>query len=199
MAIIKIMKEEGRKLIRIENSFTLVELMVAMTIFIVFISIASAIFVNSLKTQKKINNLVEIADNSGLVIEQLVREIRTGYNFYEKLKNKEVVNVENTTTLEFYNYQGKKVKYGFQENNGQGKIIKEVDGIFYDLTPKDVDIDYLYFTVKQYNHYCHPWRVTINFNVGSKKTDIKQKIDLQASVSSRILPIESPGFVLDCR
>lgn len=202
------MIKKMKKILFNQQSFTLVELIVAMSVFVVFVSIASGIFVSSLKTQRKVNNLVEIADNSGLLIEQLIREIRTGYNFYNFLNNSSTVDIENTTTLEFYNHQRYLVKYFFQDNNGKGRILKEVVEVdrngnsstkLYNLTPKEIDINYLYFTVKQFNHYCQPWRVTINLNIGSSRNEIKQNIDLQATVSSRILPAESPGFILNCK
>ncbi|MEK7555321.1 MAG: type II secretion system protein [Patescibacteria group bacterium] len=63
------------------NAFTLIELLVAMGIFVIVISIVSASFIQALRTQRSISALMEANDNTSLVLEQMAREIRTGYRF----------------------------------------------------------------------------------------------------------------------
>lgn len=181
-----------------KKAFTLVELLVSISIFIIFVSIASAIFVSSLKTQNKVNHLVELADNSGIVLEQIMRDIRSGYNFYGFLDKNQIVNIENTSTLIFKDFNGRFIKYEFIDENGIKKIVKTINNLIrYDFTPKEVKINYLYFTIKQ-NHICHPWRVTINLNIGSNRKEITQNFDLQTTISSRILPIDKKP-TLNCQ
>lgn len=172
------------------KAFTLVELLVSVSIFIIFVSLASTIFVSSLKTQNKVNHLVELADNSGVVLEQIMRDIRSGYDFYGNLSQYQIVNAENTSTLIFKDVKDRVIQYKLVEENGVKKIVKIVNFLKeYDFTPKEVKINYLYFTVKQ-NHICYPWRVTINLNIGSANQTISQNFDLQTTISSRILPID---------
>jgi Tfp pilus assembly protein PilW len=74
-----------KKLFRKSNSsrsgVTLVEFLVAFSIFIVIISIAGGSFVRSARTQRAALQLMAVNDNMGITIEQMMREIRTGYNF----------------------------------------------------------------------------------------------------------------------
>ncbi|MFA5083928.1 MAG: type II secretion system protein [Candidatus Paceibacterota bacterium] len=69
------------KNLKLKNGFTIIELLVAMSLFIVFIVIASGSFVRALRTQRAIVSLIAANDNASLAIEQMAREIRTGSNF----------------------------------------------------------------------------------------------------------------------
>lgn len=60
---------------------TLVEFLVAFGIFAVIITIAGGSFVRSTRTQRAALQLMAVNDNMGITIEQMMREIRTGYNF----------------------------------------------------------------------------------------------------------------------
>lgn len=66
---------------KFQKGFTLIELLVAMSLFIVFIAIASGGFIRALRTQRAIVALMSVNDNASLVLEQMSREMRTGYNF----------------------------------------------------------------------------------------------------------------------
>jgi prepilin-type N-terminal cleavage/methylation domain-containing protein len=69
---------------KFEKGFTLIELLVAMSLFVVFIAIASGGFIRALRTQRAIVALMAVNDNTSLVLEQMSREMRTGYNFCTK-------------------------------------------------------------------------------------------------------------------
>jgi type II secretory pathway pseudopilin PulG len=60
---------------------TLVELLVAISLFIFFIAIAGGSFVRSARIQRAALQLMAVNDNMGITIEQMMREVRTGYNF----------------------------------------------------------------------------------------------------------------------
>jgi len=64
-----------------QAGFTLVELIVAMSIFLIAIVIIVGAFIRSLRTQRIVNHLMAVNSNTSLVIEQMAREIRTGYEF----------------------------------------------------------------------------------------------------------------------
>lgn len=63
------------------KGFTLVELLVAMGIFTIVISIATGGFISSLRTQRQVASLISAQSNASLVLEQMAREIRTGFLF----------------------------------------------------------------------------------------------------------------------
>jgi len=86
-------------------AFTLVELMVALAIFSVILTVSAAILLNSLKTARFVANQARATDNISLAMEQMVREIRTGSNIGETegfLKQ-----------ISFTNYEGEAVTYSF--------------------------------------------------------------------------------------
>jgi len=63
------------------EGFTLVELLVAMSVFIIVLTLAVAVFVNALRSQRFLTKLMAVNNNAGLVLEQMAREMRTGYKF----------------------------------------------------------------------------------------------------------------------
>lgn len=63
------------------SGFTVIELIVAMTIFVILMSIAVGGFVHLLKSQRVVAALMIANDSASLTLEQMAREMRTGYNF----------------------------------------------------------------------------------------------------------------------
>ena len=55
------------------NGFTLPELLVAMGLFLIVISIVAGAFVNSLRTQRATVELIAVNDNISLLLEQIAR------------------------------------------------------------------------------------------------------------------------------
>ena len=91
--------------IKIKNGFTLIELIITLGIFLILISIAIGGFINALRGQRVAVGLMEINDNMGLVLEQMAREIRTGYDF-----------IPASGELQFRNVKGKAVSYKLNNN-----------------------------------------------------------------------------------
>ncbi|PIR88844.1 MAG: hypothetical protein COU09_00245 [Candidatus Harrisonbacteria bacterium CG10_big_fil_rev_8_21_14_0_10_44_23] len=63
------------------QGFTLVELLVAITIFVVVMAIASNLFIGALRAQKSVVDLIAVNDNISLALERIGREIRVGNSF----------------------------------------------------------------------------------------------------------------------
>ncbi len=63
------------------SGFTLIELMVAMTIFIILVSLSTAIFIQTLRAQREITYITSDNESASEVLEQISRDIRTGYAF----------------------------------------------------------------------------------------------------------------------
>jgi prepilin-type N-terminal cleavage/methylation domain-containing protein len=85
--------------------FTLMELMVAMGIFAIVITIASSILLHSLKTTRFVANQAGAIDNISLAMEQMVREIRTGSGL--------VWSEGVSQSFTFVNYDGEVTMYSF--------------------------------------------------------------------------------------
>ena len=67
--------------IKTNKGFTLLEMTVAMTLFIVIVALTSGLFVRTLRTQRVISEISKTLDDATLAIEQMSREIRVGYGF----------------------------------------------------------------------------------------------------------------------
>jgi prepilin-type N-terminal cleavage/methylation domain-containing protein len=63
------------------KGFTIVELLIAVALFSVVISITSGVFIRSLRTQRIITSFIAANSNASLAMEQMAREIRTGQDF----------------------------------------------------------------------------------------------------------------------
>ena len=63
------------------SAFTLVEMLVAIALFSVVVSIAVGGFTRALRTQRQVIALIAANSNMSLALEQMAREMRTSINF----------------------------------------------------------------------------------------------------------------------
>ena len=158
------------------RGFTLMELMIATSLFVILIAIASGAFINTLRAQRIITNLSESMNNVALAIEQIAREIRVGFSFEGGGK-----------ILEFINSSGNGVTYELRQqqdsdNSGIWRCENGSDCEF--ITSPEVNIDRLEFILRGNGSDREPPRVTILISVVGEK-DIR--VDLQTTISSRII------------
>lgn len=74
----------NKMIFKSKNGYTLIELLVAMGLFLIVLSIVSGLFIKSMNNQRAAVNLLEVNDSVSFSIEQMAREIRTGYYFCTK-------------------------------------------------------------------------------------------------------------------
>lgn len=174
------------------------ELIVAMGVFIVIVTIAVGVFVSTVRNQRSLTALMAVNNNAGSVLEQMAREMRTGYRFCGDQSGGSACD-ESGNEVNFTNYAGSEVRYALETN---GSITREVaGGNAESLTASETEITYLWFTVAQHsapggsgNGLCSPWRVTITMGVRPRgDTDTARETKLQTTVSSRVFPAEAPG------
>ncbi|MEK7479026.1 MAG: type II secretion system protein, partial [Patescibacteria group bacterium] len=67
--------------IKKEKGFTLVELLVAMSVFTALLAFAVGVFVQGMRSERQVTEEIAVNYEMSLVLEQLVREIRTGSFF----------------------------------------------------------------------------------------------------------------------
>lgn len=195
-----------------KNGFTLIELLVAMGIFVIVISIVSVSFIQGLRTQRSIIALMEANDNVSLVLEQMAREIRTGYQFCAKsypisypIPNtmasnphiplaycSDLANYE----LVFVNALNKVVWYKFEDQ----ALWKEEEDIYVlginrdykKLTADNVKINYFNLTLSgnDSGDNLQP-RITISLSISPTRPagwDIKDvKTNIQTTISPRLI------------
>ena len=93
------------KSVKSEAGFTLMELVVALSVFAIIMTVAASILLHSLKTARFVANQAKAVDNIALAMEQMVREVRTGSS----------INPTNglVQSFSFVNYEGEAVTYSF--------------------------------------------------------------------------------------
>jgi prepilin-type N-terminal cleavage/methylation domain-containing protein len=64
-----------------KKGFTLIEMLVTVSLFAIIITIAVGGFVNAERTQRQVSSLISAQSNVSLALEQMSRDIRTGYLF----------------------------------------------------------------------------------------------------------------------
>lgn len=162
-----------------KSGFTIVELLVAMSLFLILVAVATGTFVQTLKTQRVITELTAANDNATQAVEQMAREIRTGFGFIDSTEG----------LLKFTNYRNESVSYkliGNSISKCTGDCQDDTD--FRAMTAPEVKVERLKFIIsgKEFTDD-FPTRVTLVLTVAGPK-DVK--VNLQTTVSSRIIEPE---------
>jgi type II secretory pathway pseudopilin PulG len=157
--------------------FTLAELLVAMSVFIIVTVVAVGAFIQSLKSERHLVTMIAVDNEIQTALEQMAREIRTGYLF---------TTPTNQSSLSFYNASGASTIYELSSTNA---LLR--NGV--PITSSNVVVKSLNFIVSQNSGPCSPWRVTINLGVGAAGADKSvAPVYIQTTVSSRTLPKDVP-------
>lgn len=181
------------------QGFTLVETLVAASIFVALTTIAVGAFVQALKSQRYLTSIMALENNVGSAIEQMARELRTGYGFCPQNDPDapEACVVDNLLFVDFVNYAGIPTRFGWNTDGaGRGYIMRNE----YPITAGGVDVTDASFSVREDGppgfppSPCAPWRITISLKARSTNPDLSARpITIQTTVSSRVLPWEAPN------
>lgn len=174
-----------------KRGFTIVELLVAIAIFSTVISIAAGGFVTALKTQRQTAALIAANSNVSLIIEQMMREIRTGYDFCQ---NNQSCLEDGDDMLSFTKADGQKVTYCLANSAiYRGDVVGVCDTAnFQKITADNVFVRSLKFLVKggALDDNLQP-RVTIALGISANEPGVSASVVyLQTTVSSRF-PLDS--------
>src|SRR3989338_3109725 len=168
---------------KIKNcGFTLIELIVALGVFMMVMTITLSAFLNIMDIQKKTEAFRKVNDNLNFAMEAMMREIREG-------KGYSAADCSGADFC-FTNKDGKAVKY--QLNGGGYMERKEEADEWLRMTSDGIKITRLSFFVSGGKTYSSGERqqplVTISIGGESgEKEKLKSKLDLQATVSQRKL------------
>lgn len=105
-----------------ENGFTLVELIVAFGLFSIIVAVASGGFVQIIRSYRIAAALMAANDSMALTIEQIAREMRTGYNFCEIADSSE-------PKIQFVNSNNEVVRYRLNSRADSRAIERAVSDI----------------------------------------------------------------------
>ncbi len=200
------MKQNENKHLKSSDGFTIVELLVAMAVFVFILVAAIGIFLNSLKNQRFLAELVSINNNAGVVLEQMMREMRTGY--FDDTNGAPVLLGSCKNSIAFFSGADissgpQKVTYSLKDG-GIFRAVGDSDPVA--ITADNVDVANLCFATNRYSQTgkaeCYPPRVTILMEVKSKNLEAESADSpssfLQTTVSPRILPREIENDPYKC-
>lgn len=131
-----------------KKGFTLVELMVAISIFVVVITISMGSILSVFAASQKSKTLRSVMDNMNITLESMTRTIRFGTNYHCGSSGNTALPLDcggsGDTSLTVKSEEGKQVTYSLVGS----RIAKSVDGgTNYYLTSPDVTVSKLVFRV----------------------------------------------------
>lgn len=178
------------------NGFTLAELVISVGLFTILMSIAVGGFIQAMRNQRMIISLMAINDGMSLTMEQMAREIRTGYNFCTKnypITTLSECNSLDNSEIQFVNAKNQVVRYRLSNSGIEKGIGEEIGGgfIYNKITADNVDVKNLNFRLSGNNaNDNYPPRITVGVSFSSNSPDVKKlniSIDAQTTISARII------------
>jgi prepilin-type N-terminal cleavage/methylation domain-containing protein len=180
-----------------QSGYLLIELLVAMTVFSIIVIIAVGSFVNVLRTQRQVAALSAAESNLGIVMEEMAREMRTGYLFCTNTNGtldstcgcspfeSESGSEEVCSDLKFTNAEGDNVEYFL---NTSGTLEKSVNvAAPQEITGNNVKVKYFNFILFGNTPGDH-WNPRVTITVGIHPNDAALSgnvLNLETTVSAR--------------
>lgn len=143
-----------------ERGFTIIELLVAMALFITIMIMVSVIFITAIRSERGITALIAANDSVFLTLEQMAREIRVGRGFA-------VSNMP--PKISFTNTVGDLIEYSYVTGGPLGWIERSVNGgPPQKITADNVNIsDFDIIARGQAVSDGFPTRITLTLSVGT--------------------------------
>ncbi len=195
-----------------KKGFTLIELMVTVSLFAIIITIAVGGFTNAIRTQRQVASLIAAQSNVSLTLEQMTRQIRTGYLFCNKPGNTDPgsgalgtappgaesdcdceissppARSWTCSALDFYDAESDHIIYSVSPD---GELMESVNSNAQSVTGNAVLIKYLQFQLYGQTEGDHwPPRVTISIGIAPSSTDpavSNDVVNLETTVSARTI------------
>ena len=183
-----------------KKGFTLIEMLVTVGLFAIIVTIAAGGFTNAIRTQRQVSALISSESNVSLTVEQMARQIRTGYLFCNTVGNTQTgAGVAGTaasyavsdcgcvyspstapagswtcSALDFYDANGNHIVYSLPATGPlAGTLAESVNGgAAQSVTGNDVSVKYLTFRLFGQVEGDHwPPRVTVSMGIAPSSTD----------------------------
>ena len=194
-------------------------MLVTVGLFTIVITIAIGGFTNAIRTQRQVSSLISTESNVSLALEQMSREIRTGYLFchdpgdstYSSRCNDSnntstpTCTVDNSSStpvwtcpsIDFYDSEGNHINY----SSADSALTESINGgAAQSITGNAVSVKYLQFKLFGQTEGDHwPPRVTVSIGIAPSSTDpavSNNVFDLETTVSARTIdcvPNTDPG------
>lgn len=173
----------------------MLEMIVAMGVFLIVVTIAVGGLVRSLRTIRQITGLIAANGNAGLTLEQMTREIRTGYDFCTNgnvcSSEEELVFRNSKKDIITYRKNGEAIERQCEPEVGSFSGCGG-DAGSYDISANNVRVQHLSFRLfGNTSGDGYQPRITIAIGVGGRDAGTADiAVNLQTTVSPR-LPLDS--------
>jgi len=205
-----------------KKGFTLIELIITIGLFSVLVAIGIGGFTSALHTQRQISLLLSAQSNVSIALEQMAREVRTGYLFCHDVEPNDTtpapacgclvgdsgvpappgargalitgdLPIWTCTALDFFNAESDHVTY----DSSGGALRRGVASAMQAITSDNVSVKYMTFTIFG-NMEGDSWtpRVTITMGIAPNSTDpgiTNTVLNLQTTVSARSIDCTTAG------
>lgn len=134
--------------------FTLIEIMVAVSIFSMVMLVAIGAVLSVVSANKKSQALNSVLGSLNFALEGMMRDLRTGYD-YDCGATGSVSDcpTASSDSIGFISEQtNSSVEYGLHSSGASGRIYKQVNGLSLDITPPEINISKLDFYVVGTDH-----------------------------------------------
>ena len=169
-----------------KRGFTLIEMIVAVSLFIVVVFVGVGALLAITGANRKANSMRTVMDNLNFAMESMSRNIRTGYG-YKCNGNGNCPS--GGYFLVFTDQNGKQVKYTYDNTNGNKRIIVDDASKGFSsaaITSPKVVIDSLVFYVTGVGPDGRQPRVVISIKgMAGLKDKLKTKFSIQTTISQR--------------
>lgn len=163
------------------KGFTLIEMIVAVGVFTVAITLSLASFLNISAIQKKAEAFRAVNNNLNFALEAMVREIKTGIKY--------VPFPLDSSSLSIKNSGGENVTFSLSDNQIKRTVETAEGESTLALTAPEVEITNLNFIVsgQQSGDGFQPKATIIINGLIEEKGEIKSRLNLQTTISQRSL------------
>ncbi|MES3005216.1 MAG: prepilin-type N-terminal cleavage/methylation domain-containing protein [Patescibacteria group bacterium] len=186
-----------KKSLKNNKGFTLIEIMVAVSIFAVIMVISAGAIISIFDSNRKSQSLRTVMDNVSLTMESMVRNIRFGTNYHcditvgTRTQPLDCFGASGGPSLEVRSSDGKQIAYYLDDENE--RIVRTIDGgAEYYLTSEDMNITDLTFWVLGsppygggVNNVVQPMVIIVIRGYSGDKPSSRSDFTLQTEVSQR--------------
>jgi prepilin-type N-terminal cleavage/methylation domain-containing protein len=162
-----------------QKGFTLIEIIVSVSIFVVVMLIAVGAVLNAVDANRKAQSLNVIINNLNLTFESMVRDLRTGKNYSTSC---------GSNCIQFMDKEGRSVTY--THGSSDGALYINRDGFTGRISGDEVVLEYVNFTVRGLGSRDGPERILIQIKGSAGTGRTESKFNVETLVTSRILDIE---------
>ncbi|MFA6177302.1 MAG: hypothetical protein WC694_00165 [Candidatus Paceibacterota bacterium] len=149
---IKKSKDAGRRVLSEAKGYTIIETMISVSLFVIIVTIAMGSLLNANLLHKKSQKMRSIIDNLSFIMEDMSRNLRTGYNYHcidggdPSLINTDVrscSDINGGGGISFKSSLGDQWVYFIGTYGGKDGIFRSFDGgnTFIQLNSDEIEID----------------------------------------------------------